>query len=267
MLDTERAFAARALVVGWKEAFLEYFAPDAVGFENGQVGLARDQIRGRPDPPKDLQLIWEPRSGDSAGSGDLGYLTGPSRTVLPSRDGGRPQHSSYTSIWKRQRDGTFKVVMDVGIPTPGPVSFAPGFTRAPQEKRFTGDYDDTTPPLGAADNLLNAGLRTNQARAYRLHLAPSARFHRPNLQPLVGERRILQWLATQTSFSSADARYAEAALSGDLGYTWGGYTTRGRGPAAQRGFYVRVWVREQNGQWKVALDVLQPQEAPRTVVQ
>jgi len=84
---------------------------------------------------------------------------------------------------------------------------------------------------------------------------------------LVGERRILQWLATQTSFSRADARYAEAALSGDLGYTWGGYTTRGRGPAAQRGFYVRVWVREQNGQWKVALDVLQPQEAPRTVVQ
>ena len=46
--------------------------------------------------------------------------------------------------------------MDVGINTPGPVPFAPGFTRAPQANRFTGDYDDTTPPLGTADGLLNA---------------------------------------------------------------------------------------------------------------
>jgi len=28
---------------------------------------------------------------------------------------------------------------------------------------------------------------------------------------------------------------------------------------SQQGFYVRVWVRERNGQWKVALDILQPQ--------
>ncbi len=159
MIETERAFAARALVIGWKQAFLEYFASDALGFSGGQVGLARDQIAKVPDPPPDLQLIWEPRFGDMAGSGDLGFLTGPVQNVRASRDKGRPRHSNYTSIWKRQRDGSFKVVMDVGIDTPGPVPFAAGFTRAPQANRFTGDYDDTTPPLGTADGLLNAGLR------------------------------------------------------------------------------------------------------------
>ena len=163
MIESERAFAARALVIGWKQAFLEYFAPDAMGFDQGQAGLARDQIAKNPDPPPDLQLMWEPRFGDMSGSGDLGYLTGPVRNVLPSRDGGRPRHSNYMSVWKRQRDGSFKVVMDVGINTPGPVSFAPGFTRAPQTNRFTGDYDDTTPPLGTADGLLNADCeRTSQ---------------------------------------------------------------------------------------------------------
>jgi hypothetical protein len=60
------------------------------------------------------------------------------------------------------------------------------------------------------------------------------------------------------------------ARSGDLGYTWGTFTispsrtVTGRGGRDQTqtinieaGFYVRVWVRERSGQWKVALDVLQ----------
>jgi len=42
MIDTERAFAARALVVGWKQAFLDYFSDDAIGFDDDQVGLAKD---------------------------------------------------------------------------------------------------------------------------------------------------------------------------------------------------------------------------------
>ena len=259
MVEAERAFAARALVIGWKQAFLEYFAPDAVGFDEGKVGLARDQIVKNPDPPPDLQLMWEPRFGDVSGSGELGFLTGPVQNVRASRDGGKPRYSNYASIWKRQRDGSFKVVMDVGINTPGPVSFAPGFTRVPQKNRFTGDYDDTTPPLGTADSLLNAELRRSPARAYRPNLAVFARLHRPNAMPIVGDARILQWLATQAAFTTADTRFAEAARSGDLGYTWGTYTRKSARGANETGFYVRVWMRERNGQWKLALDVLQPQ--------
>lgn len=258
MLQAERDFAARALVVGWKRAFLEYFSPGAVGFDEGQAGLAHKQIERNPDPPVDQQLIWEPRFGDVAASGELGYLTGPVQNIRASRDNGRPRYSSYMSVWKRERDGTFKVVMDVGVPTPGPVPFPTGFTRAPQANRFTGDYDDTTPPLGTADELLNAALRTNPARAYRSVLSGSTRIHRPNLLPVVGGRRIQQWAAKERAFSSADSRYTEAARSGDLGYTWGTYTVGARG-RAEYGFYVRVWARERNGQWKLAIDVLQPQ--------
>src|SRR5687767_1834539 len=123
MVEAERAFAARALVIGWKDAFLEYFSPSAVGFADGQPGSAREQIGKTPDPPKDLQLIWEPRYGDVAASGELGYLTGPVRHVRASREGGKPRFSNYTSVWKRQKDGSFRVVMDVGINTPSAVPF------------------------------------------------------------------------------------------------------------------------------------------------
>jgi ketosteroid isomerase-like protein len=145
MVKTEQAFAAHAKQVRWKQAFLDYFSDAAVGFEEDQPGSAREQVRQAPDPPPDHQLLWEPRFGDVSGSGELGYLTGPAQSILPSRDKGRPRHSVYASVWKRQRDGEFKVVMDVGIPTPGPAVFAAGFVRAPHADRFTGDYDDTTP--------------------------------------------------------------------------------------------------------------------------
>jgi len=260
MIDTERSFAARALVVGWKQAFLEYFADEAIGFDEKKADLAKDQIRQSPDPPKDLQLIWEPRFGDIAGSGELGYLTGPVRNILPSRNNGQPRYSTYFSVWKQQRNGSYKVVLDVGTPTPSAVPFAPGFTRASHANRFNGEYDDRTPPLSAADSVMNSALRTSQANAYRERLAPGARLHRPNLMPLVGDRAILAWLGTQPRYTAADTRYAEAARSGDLGYTWGTYIIPGRGRAArEEGFYARVWVRERNGQWKIAADITQPQ--------
>lgn len=268
MIDTEKAFAARALVVGWKQAFLEYFAQSGIGFDEGRVGNAREQVSKAPDPPKELQLLWEPRFGDSAASGEIGYLTGPVRSILPSRNNGQPRHSNYFSIWKRQRDGSFKVVMDVGVQTPGPVPYPPGFTRAPHATRFTGDYDDTTPPLGTADGLLNTALRSGQARAYRQRLADGVRFHRHNMMPIVGQAAVVQYLSTQPAYTSLDARYAEAARSGDLGYTWGTFSIAPRAVVAKPGtttqtvdakvgFYVRVWVRERNGQWRVAVDVLQ----------
>src|SRR5262245_9856798 len=268
MADAERAFAARALVVGWKDAFLEYFAPTAVGFAEGKPGLAREQIAKNPDPPKDLQLIWEPRYGDIAASGELGYLTGPVRNIRASRDGGKPRFSNYASVWKRQKDGSFKVVMDVGINTPAAVTFPAGFTRAPHKTRFTGDYDDSTAPLGTADEVLNSALKTSPLRAYRPRLAEGVRFHRQNQMPIVGVQAATKWLASQRAVSSVDSRFSEVARSGDLGYTWGTYTiaprrvTTARGQGQQTlnieaGFYVRVWVRERDGQWKVALDVLQ----------
>jgi len=80
------------------------------------------------------------------------------------------------------------------------------------------------------------------------------------VMPLVGDRAILGWLANQPPYAAADTRYAEAARSGDLGFTWGTYIIPGRGRAPrEEGFYARVWVRERNGQWKIAADITQPQ--------
>jgi ketosteroid isomerase-like protein len=257
MVRTEQRFAARALVVGWKQAFLEYFADTASGFDGDQVVPAKELFRKIPDPPKDVRLIWEPRSGDIALSGDLGYLTGPVRRINPAVNGGQPQHSIYASVWKRQADGSFRVVMDMGLPTPAAVMFPPGFTRAPQTPRYSRrtTVEAAVKSLRDTDAALTNALRRGQSDAYRGHLAEGARLHRRDAMPIVGEHAIVAWLTGQPPYAAGETRFADTSMAGDLGYTYGTYAFEGTQPS--HGFYVRVWSRGRDGVWRVALDVLQ----------
>ena len=77
---------------------------------------------------------------------------------------------------------------------------------------------------------------------------PGARLHRHGLTPPVGEPAILAALAAQAPFSASEHRFAAASDAGDLGYTWGSW---------EKGFYVRVWSRDEAAVWKLVLDVLQ----------
>jgi ketosteroid isomerase-like protein len=256
MADTERAFAQRAQEVGAKQAFLEYFADNAVGFESGRPAPAKEGIRKQPDPPKDVKVLfwWEPRYGDIAASGDLGWLTGPVRSGRADRNNGAVRHGNYASIWKRQPDGTFKVVIDVGIDPTAEVPFPAGFTRAPFENRFTGR--EVAPlaesSLLAADRALNVAARSSIADAYGAALSDAGRLHRNGRLPMQGRKAAVEWLRTEGPMMGAESLYAEVGQSADLGYTWGSY---------DGGHYVRVWVREASGAWKISLDVTQPKRA------
>jgi ketosteroid isomerase-like protein len=256
LADTERAFVQRAQEVGAKQAFLDYFADTAVGFDTGRPAPAKDAIRMHPDPPKDIKALfwWEPRYGDIAASGELGWLTGPVRSARADRNNGAVRHGNYASIWKRQRDGTFKVVIDVGIDPTAEVPFPEGFTRAPLENRYTGHEIGplAQSALLAADRALNNAARRSLADAYGAALAPAGRLHRNGRLPMQGRDIAIVWLRTQEPMTGAESLYAEAAQSADLGYTWGSYDS---------GHYVRVWVREASGAWRVALDVTQPKRA------
>ena len=117
MVETERAFAALALELGTRAAFLAYIAEDGIGFDNGPIPL-RQAMRDRPAGPEPFKLIWEPRYGDVAASGEVGYLTGPYRVETQGKDGTRvTRHGCFFSVWRRQSDGACKIAVDTYWPT------------------------------------------------------------------------------------------------------------------------------------------------------
>lgn len=251
MADTERAFAAAARVKGIRDAFLEFFTDDAM-FVPGD-GLAKDQLRSqKPEPFSVRELVWEPRTGDVAASGELGWLTGPGTFVNHAGPDTTPRYSNYLSVWRKEADGRWRVFIDLGTRVNAPATFAPGFTRFAFEGRYTGGEAQAaaTASLIAADRALNEHVSTDgAAAAYARVLAPGARVHRQGVGALE-DRAALDWFERHAKAMSAATTTGESANSADLGYTYGRYELTGQKPAT----YLRIWSRQRDGSWRVVVD-------------
>ena len=258
MADTERAFAKTATVKGWRDAFLDFFADDAIAFAP-QATSAKERLRKQPSTPfSELELVWEPRTGDVAASGDLGWLTGPSTSLNHKDPAAKPGHGCYLSIWRKQPDGSWRVYIDVGINAPEAAAFPPGLTRTTTATHYSGTEgkEAAARALAEADRDLNTQLlAVGAARAFAPRLTDVSRFHRGGRVPVVGRDRILAWLQQNPHPVSAKDSAAEAAASGDVGFTYGTFEIPQPKPAT--GAYVRLWSRDASGTWWLMADVAQ----------
>jgi ketosteroid isomerase-like protein len=104
--------------------YMSYYADDAVEVPNGG-GL----IQGKTEIAKGMgflddknnSLIWTPVGADISASGDLGYTYGNYEFHSVGKDGkAAVEYGKYTSIWKKQKDGHWKVALDMGNTSPAP---------------------------------------------------------------------------------------------------------------------------------------------------
>jgi ketosteroid isomerase-like protein len=119
----EGEFMKAALAKG-SEGYMSYYADDAVEVPNngplipGKANIAKGM--GFLDD-KNNQLLWTPVGADISSSADLGYTYG--TYEFHSKDkNGKPviEYGKYTSIWKLQKDGSWKVALDMGNASPVP---------------------------------------------------------------------------------------------------------------------------------------------------
>jgi ketosteroid isomerase-like protein len=258
---TERTFAKTASVKGWRAAFLEFFAEDAIALAPDPTS-AIDLLKARPVRPfSEEELTWEPRAGDIAASGEMGWLTGPSIFIDRTAQNPSPQHGNYLSVWKKQKQGQWRVFIDVGTPVPAAVTFPTWFTHVTAVPRFKGKdpVSVSTASLLEADRQLNASLLTNAAaKEYLSAVVEHARLHRAGTVPPVsaGRDEIARWFAGNPATMTATTSAGEAAASGEIGYTYGRYEMSS--PSPQRGAYLRVWSRQGDRRWRIAADVTAP---------
>jgi ketosteroid isomerase-like protein len=258
LFDTERAFVRAAAEQGFRDSFYAYFANDGIAF-NPHPFRVRVALAGQPSTPPPMGADWAPVWGDIAAAGDLGWNTGP--LLYPGRDGKPDRHGLFFSVWKRQADGSFKVVLDIGSDTPAavvPLAEPPHSSwRAGQGDPGGVDVAAARATLLAAEqSFLSASAADGLGQAYASRLADDARVHRPGVMPVTGRVALGAWAGAQPQRYRGEALFADVSRSGELGYSWGSFERFGDAPDA--GYFARVWKKDPRGEWRIVMDTVSP---------
>jgi ketosteroid isomerase-like protein len=122
LLEADRAFARETQIrrlEGWMGAFADSALPIR---PNQPLVRGKELIRERMGPAfadTTFALTWEPALAEISGSGDLGYTVGLYQRSQSGVDGKTVVSTGkYISIWRRQGNGGWKVVLDTGVPDP-----------------------------------------------------------------------------------------------------------------------------------------------------
>ena len=252
VLAAEASLVEQVAQNGMKSAFLASAAPTAMVAENGKLVEAQAAWNARPVKPN-TRLTWYPLLADVAQTGDLGYTTGP-WTMLQNE---RAQAAGeYVTLWRKQPDGQWKYVVNMSIERIGVPPGAPANVPAPRQALAT-----PTPSMAPTSVLLDLDNRFGAAEVlkpgatYQQYLSSEARLYRPGLS-------MMQGLAAVANMKNLEKGYIFApttgylSAGGDLGYVLGTYRHPGDAKHPQEsGSYLRIWRREAEGGWKLALEM------------
>lgn len=253
MVKTEQAFSQMAQDQSIRDAFMTYIADDGLLFRPGAVN-GKKWMSEHPVPSSDKRpvLVWQPAYAGMAASGDMGFTTGPWEAKADINDEKPQGYGHFVTVWKKQADGSWKFVVDLGISHPqsgGPQTlWTPAET--PKKEFKPVDVPIVRETLLERDrNYAAAVLSRGFAKSYAAYAARAVRLYRANNLPFIGREAAIEQLSKTTGEVKWAPIGGDVSSAGDLGYTHGTYEA-----GDERGSYVRIW-KKQNGLWRIVMDV------------
>jgi ketosteroid isomerase-like protein len=115
LIAADSLFSELSVKKGMIAAFTEYMAPDGAILRNNSLptkgidGLNK-YYEGKSDTS--FILSWKPEFESISDDGTLGYTYGIWTYTLKSS--GEKSYGMYATVWKKQDDGSWKFVLDLG---------------------------------------------------------------------------------------------------------------------------------------------------------
>jgi ketosteroid isomerase-like protein len=245
LVDAERKFFQTGQEKGTRAAFLEFLAPDGIVFRPGPVN-GQEVWSKRTETG--LDLVWEPVFASIAESADFGYDTGPSKWRAKKSDEKFSGFGHFISIWKKQKDGSWKVALDCGIENLEPNSKDTLRLVTP-----TNDARGTLKSLVEAQTAFIATAKLDFTKAFREFGSDEARLYRNGSFPTVGKEAGAKLLGSEQAGVAMEIMKSDMSRSGDLAYDYGGYSDTRAQPAVA-GHFLQIWQTDATGAWKLVLD-------------
>jgi ketosteroid isomerase-like protein len=264
LVETERSFSRASAEKGIRESFSEFIADDGILFRPTAVP-GKKWMQEHPLPPSSTRplLTWQPIVAGISEAGDMGYTTGPWQRKNDIKDAKPAAFGNFMTVWKKQADGKWRFVIDLGITNPEPKNPI-GTWHGPlgsRSARFRVDQLAAREDLLTTErNFSKASAEQGAVSAFLLYGAADVRVFRNNKMPFVGRRSAVAALSPLSIEWTWTPKFADVALSGDLGYSYGIYELRekaGKRSLVETGNYLRVW-KKVRGTWAVVIDVADP---------
>ncbi len=119
LLETDKAFSAISVETNAPDAFFEYMTEDALQLPAGAFPISGSSaVRDSMQTNFEYELSWVPQYAEVARCGDMGYTWGTYEFKIDGNE--NISHGKYLNIWKKQKDGSWKVVVDLGNSNPEP---------------------------------------------------------------------------------------------------------------------------------------------------
>lgn len=253
MTNAEKKFYETGQEKGTRAAFLEFLAEDAVVFRPGPVN-GREVWSKRTETG--LDLVWEPTFAAIARSGDFGFDTGPSKWRANKKEPKFTGHGHFVSIWKKQKDGSWKVALDCGIEDTGS-DVMPRLQLVTPKNSGHGTLES----LQQTQNAFIDTAKLDFTKAFRQFGSDEVRVYRDGSFPTVGKKDGVELLGSEQAGVVMEVMKVDASSTGDLSYSYGSCSdTRTQPPRA--GHFLQIWQTDKSGRWKLVLDWQQP--APKS---
>jgi len=247
---SEKTFASDAQRIGFRDAFLKYIADDGVLFRPGPVN-GKKFLSEQKDSPE--LIVWNPTFADISSNGILGYTTGDYEYFPEGREKGGSSNGQYFSIWQKQSDGNFKVVLDIGIGHGKPKSVSSDWKSPADTGKNLNERK-----LSAGDSAIRffeGAEKFGLAKAYKLYAAEDIRMLRDGEFPITGRKNALA-SAKKNQGAIRFGKRTNFFSTADLAYTSNSYEII-RGSKTEKGNFVQVW-KLRGAMWQIVLDVFSP---------
>jgi ketosteroid isomerase-like protein len=192
-------------------------------------------------------------------AGDLALSTGPWQFIPPETTVQAPGRTGwFLSVWRRQKDGAWKVAVDAGIPVPMPFAIPKtvenGFAASPAKVPHAKDAATARSEIAAAERMLTAAAANGIGSSVSTHADPLLRVYRKQKPVADGLDAARQALVEDRRQMACKPDKVVASASGDLGYSYGTCSGLGADASTTCGF-LHVWRKQPDGAWKILVDV------------
>ena len=264
LADEEGKFAAYSVQHGMRAAFLEFFAAQSWLLRPEPVD-AQAWIRGRPDPP--IVLDWKSQQTILSASGELGFSTGPSMYRSKADPNAPAAHGQFFSVWQKQKNGDWKVLVDHGI-SHGPTTTPNALPTVPLIALDLVAQKPGAPVYDAEKDFLGRTSKRGLRPAYVDSVTSQTVLLRDGQLPIVGKVAVMAHVDAQDGKWSWTPKLQGTSNANDFAYAVGNYTGKTLKGETRKGQYVRVWIRYSNAeapmQWTMAAEIMTPEPSPKS---